>query len=338
VIQLSPEPKTYLATYAAQSRLSIAAEPADGAAIVADPTSTDGFYDTGSFVLLTATPGLGFRIQRWSGDITGSATNASILVDGPKDVLLLLDRVPAISRSGIRNAATGAGTDDVAPGSLISIFGANLAPAVAIGPSNPLAQTLQGVTVRVGDAFLPLIFVSTTQINAQLPSSIEPGLHTLIVRVEGSPEVAVPLKVARNAPGLFSSGTEEDTIGAFFHASGAPITRESPAQAGEVISLLATGLGPYRIAPPDGFVVEESAAYSLIDPTEVVVGGKSLVPVFAGRSNAGAGIDVIRFAVPVNSTDSASLPMQVTVNGRASNVVPLPVRRSIQQAAPAFPE
>jgi uncharacterized protein (TIGR03437 family) len=338
-IQLLPEPKTYLANYAPQSLLSMAAEPSGGAAIVADPASSDGYYDTGSLVLLTAMPALGFRIQRWSGDITGTASTAAVLVDGPKDILLLLDRMPAISPSGIRNAATGGSTDDVAPGSLISIFGANLAPGTAIGPSNPLAQTLQGVTVRVGDALLPLIFVSATQINAQLTSNIEPGLHTLIVRVEGWPEVAVPLKVARNAPGLFSSGSEDAIVGAFFRANGEAITRESPAQAGEVISLLATGLGPYRFTPPDGFVVEESASYSLIDPAEVVVDGKSLVPVFAGRSHAGAGIDVIRFAVPVNSTESASLPMQVIVNGRSSNVVPLPVRRSpIQQPSTASPE
>src|SRR5256885_917050 len=44
---------------------------------------------------------------------------------------------------------------------------------------NPLAQTLGGVTVRVGDRFMPLIFVSPSQINLQLPDDLPLGAQTI---------------------------------------------------------------------------------------------------------------------------------------------------------------
>jgi uncharacterized protein (TIGR03437 family) len=328
VIELLADSRTYTASYAAQNRLSIAASPAEGAAIVADPSSSDGFYDAGAVVTLIAKPALGFRIRTWSGDLTSSASTATISVDAPRSVVLLLDRVPAIAPLGVRNAAQGATARAMAPGSLISIFGANLAAALEIGPADPLAQTLQGVTVSVDDTFLPLIFVSPQQINAQLVSSIRPGPRSLIIRVQGRPETASQIEVARNAPGLFSTESDGVSLGVFVHANGQAVTPDMPAQPGETISLLATGLGAYRQTPPDGFLVGESPAYSVSDPVEVIAGEGRLTPVYAGRASVGVGVDIVRFTVPANVAPSRFLSIQVVVNGSESNVVSLPLGSS----------
>ena len=125
----------------------------------------------------------------------------ALTLDSPRSALLSLDRVPALAPFGVRNAALGASAESVAPGSLISIFGASLAPVLEIGPPSPLAQTLAGVTVRADDTFLPLVFVSPSQINAQLPSTMAEGPHKIIVRWEGKTETSADILVARNAPG-----------------------------------------------------------------------------------------------------------------------------------------
>ena len=337
VIELSADSRTYTASYAAQNRLSIAAAPAEGAAIVADPPSSDGFYDAGSAVTLVAKPALGFRIRNWSGDLSGSGSANAIVLDAPRSVLLLLDRVPAIAPLGVRNAAQGATSRAIAPGSLISIFGASLAAGLEIGPADPLTQTLQGVTVTVDDTFLPLIFVSPQQINAQMASSINPGTHSLIVRVQGRPATSAQIEVSRNAPGLFSTESDGVSLGVFVRANGQAVTREMPAQPGETLSLLATGLGSYRQTPPDGFLVGESSAYSTADPVDVIAGGERLTPLYAGRASAGVGVDIVRFTVPANATASRFLPIQVVVNGSESNVVSLPVGGSPAQAPEAEP-
>jgi uncharacterized protein (TIGR03437 family) len=278
-------------------------------------------------VSVTANPALGFRIRIWSGDLTGSSSRTAVTIDAPKTAVLLLDRVPAIHPLGVRNAAAGAIAGPVAAGSLISIMGAHLAPELLAGPANPMAQTLGSVTLRVGGSFLPLLFVSPEQINAQLVSGLDPGVHTLFLRVGGAPETSLRFEVARNAPGLFNTGGES-SLGAFFRANGEAVTAENPALPGELLSLFGTGLGPSRQTPPDGFQVEESSAYSLIDAVEVTAAGQRLTPLYAGRAGAGAGVDLVRFTVPPNTTGARLLEVRVTVNGTESNIVSLPVSAS----------
>jgi uncharacterized protein (TIGR03437 family) len=325
VIQLSADPKTYLANYVQQSRLSVTVAPPEGALIRTDPTSGDGFYDTGVVVALTAAPSLGFRVQSWSGDLRGSAMNASIILDAPKDIYLLLDRVPAVGPSGVRSAAA-ANLEELAPGSLISIFGANLAPVFAIAQANPLPQTLQGVTVRVEDTLLPLTFVSPGQINAQLPAATPLGTNHVTVRWEGYPETSIVVKVSRNAPGLFASGAPDEPLGIFVRPDGEPITTERPARPGDTVTVLGTGLGPYDPEPPDGFILE-SSVYRLIDPVRVMVGDVDIDPLFAGKSGAGVGVDAVRFRMPLDLPSSKTIAVKITVNGRESNTVLLPVAR-----------
>jgi uncharacterized protein (TIGR03437 family) len=252
--------------------------------------------------------------------------NVSVILDGPKDIALMLDRIPAVAPSGVRSAA-GLTADEIAPGSLISIFGAHLASAPVIGPSNPLAQTLGGVTVRVDDTFVPLVFVSPEQINAQLPATTGLGSRYVTVRWEGYPETSIPIKVSRNTPGLFAGGPPDQPIGIFIGSGGESVTPERPARPGDTLTVLGTGLGPYAPEPPDGFVLDESSVYRLVDPVRVVVGDQEIDPLFAGKSGAGVGLDAVRFRAPIELPESKTLPVRIVVNGRESNTVMLPVAR-----------
>ncbi len=322
-ITLAPDAKIYTATYLAQNRLTVSAAPAEGATFVINPSSPDGFYDAGALVTVAAKLALGFRVTMWSGDITGNATSTAVTLDSPKAAALLLDRVPAIAPLGVRSAATEASPDQVAPGSLISIFGANLAPEMARSPANLLAQTLAGVTVRVDDAFLPLMFVSPEQINAQMPSGISEGNHKIVVRWEGKPEVSAPVSVALNAPGLF---TIDQQLGMFVTSDGNTITADRPAKPGDVVSVLGTGLGPYVAPPPDGFLLDEAFGYTLVDAVTVILGeDTNLDPVYAGRSGAAVGVDAVRFQLPVDLPPSPLLAVRIRINGKESNTVSLPI-------------
>jgi uncharacterized protein (TIGR03437 family) len=57
----------------------------------------------------------------------------------------------------------------VVPGSLVSIFGVNLASQIAFASAVPLPVTLGGVSVSFNGIAAPLLFVPPQQINAQLP-------------------------------------------------------------------------------------------------------------------------------------------------------------------------
>jgi uncharacterized protein (TIGR03437 family) len=328
IIALTPDARTYTANYVLQNRLIISAKPVDGAALLVTPKSPDGFYDAGTLVSVAANLSLGFRITMWSGDISGNAPTAAVALDLPKQATLLLDPVPAIAPLGIRSAAGEASPDAIAPGSLISIFGANLAPDLVTGSATPLAQTLAGVTVRVEDTFLPLLLVSPGQINAQLPSGLTPGSHKITVRWEGKPEISAPISVVRNAPGLFTSGQPDQPVGLFVRPDGSAITTDRPARPGETVSVLGTGLGPCAIPPLDGFLPEEGSVYPLVDPASVVIGDDLLLdPLYAGRSQVAVGTDAVRFRVPVSLPETPFLPVRIRVVDKDSNSVLLPISK-----------
>ena len=213
----------------------------------------------------------------------------------------------------------------MAPGSIISIYGANLAGDLKVGPSNPLSQSLVDVTVRIGTRLLPLLFVSPGQINAQLPSDLAEGTYTLTVRWEGQPEVSTTFKVARNAPGLFNTVTGGRAFGLFLHENGDVITTFSPAKRTEVVTLLATGVGPFLQAPPEGFAVAESPLFVLADPVTIVGPGASIVPIYAGVASGRAGITAIRFRIGSNFPSGTSTEIKLHVLDRDSNTVVLPI-------------
>ncbi len=75
----------------------------------------------------------------------------------------------------------------LAPGSIASAFGTNLAPAIEAATTTPLPTTLHGVRVTVTDLALqtvdcPLFFVSPGQINFLIPEGLAVGTATVRVR------------------------------------------------------------------------------------------------------------------------------------------------------------
>jgi hypothetical protein len=84
----------------------------------------------------------------------------------------------------------------VAPGEVVSIFGASLARKTAVAAALPLPLTLADTTVSIGGYPAPLYYVSPTQINAVVPAEVEPGKALLSVTSEGQQRVAGVLEIA----------------------------------------------------------------------------------------------------------------------------------------------
>src|ERR1700682_524694 len=74
----------------------------------------------------------------------------------------------------------------IAPGSLATIFGQNLAASAASAPSLPLQTNLNGVTLSISGVAAPLYYVSPGQINFQIPSGTATGTATAVVTASGS--------------------------------------------------------------------------------------------------------------------------------------------------------
>jgi len=112
-------------------------------------------------------------------------------------------QAPAVNSGGVVDAATFRAP--VAPGSLVSIFGIDLAPAAAATRALPLPTTLGEVSVSFNGVAAPLLYVSPTQINAQLPWEVSAtGAVNVTVTNSGVASAPQSVQVAASAPGLYA--------------------------------------------------------------------------------------------------------------------------------------
>jgi uncharacterized repeat protein (TIGR03803 family) len=82
---------------------------------------------------------------------------------------------PAVNAGGVLNSGSYT-TQGVAPGSIVSIFGANLAASTAAAGGVPLPTALSDVTsVTFNNISAGLYCVSQNQINVQLPFNVLPS-------------------------------------------------------------------------------------------------------------------------------------------------------------------
>jgi uncharacterized protein (TIGR03437 family) len=324
VVTVDRETLVLTANYVKVHRLLTVLDPAEGGSIVVQPASADGFYQEGSDVAFALELKPGFKFRRWDGDLTGTVPAGAVSMWGARVVRALLDRVPHIEAASVRNAAGPTPAEGVAAGSLISISGANLTSEPAVGPASPLAQTLGGVVVLIGDRLLPLVYVAPDQLNALLPSDIEPVRHTIRVRPQAGAEMPVEVNVLRNAPGLFSTAVDSQLYAAALHEDGSPITPVRRAKRGETITIMGTGFGPYNRPVVDGFAVPASPQYTLVDGVDVVIGSATVAPTWAGAAPGLTGVVSVRVRVPSDAA-SGDQNLRVTAGGVESNTVILPV-------------
>src|SRR5205823_532526 len=148
---------------------------------------------------------------------------------------------------------------------------------------------------QAGNSLLPLFFVSPSQINVQLPDDIAPGTQILTVSSQGQPDVHATFAVVRDAPGLFPQVVNGQAFGVILHEDGTPVTGDSPARHGELLTLYGTGLGPADHLRPEGFAVPQSPAYLILDSVTLQVGDATLTAEKAFAVPGKFGIDAIQF-------------------------------------------
>jgi uncharacterized protein (TIGR03437 family) len=325
-VSLGDSDQKLLANYHLMNRLTASSDPADGAIYNLSPGSPDGFYDAASSVAVSLTAQPGYRFVRWDGDLSGTIPSGTVAMSAPRSVRGLLNPVPYIAPTGVMNAAGATPEKGVAAGSMISIFGGHLATTSAVAADGLLPQTLAGVVARAGDRLLPLIYVSPTQINAQLPDDMPIGDQIMTVSPPGQSDIRAAFKVVRNAPGLFPVMVVDQAYAMAIHEDGSPITTDNPAKRGELITVYGTGFGPADHPRPLGFPVPASPDYLIVDAAAVQIGTTVISVEKAFAVPGRQGIDAVQFRLTDDSPSATTATMKVTVNGVDSNTVNIAVQ------------
>jgi uncharacterized protein (TIGR03437 family) len=197
----------------------------------------------------------------------------------------------------------------VAPGSLASIFGTDLASGTASATGFPLPTSLNGTSVVIGGVSVPLLYVSEGQINFQVPSSVSSGSVGVVVNGPGGTSVSFSFTVTSSAPAIFQYGTNHALA-----QNGSTLNSASaPAATGSVITVYLTGIGAVDNVVNDGLPTPVSplstakaTATATIGPASATVQFLGLTPDFAGLAQAN---------IQVPTLPSGDYPLVITVGG-----------------------
>ena len=217
--------------------------------------------------------------------------------------------LPTISAGGIINGANflpGA----VAPGSLISIFGANFIASPAGATSLPLPTNLSGVSVTVNGTLARLFYVSPTQINAQVPYSTGTGAATVQVNAPNGSSSTAQLQVLQAAPALYVTDGRALAFDPNFNL----ITRQSPARAGSTVIVYFTGVGPVNGTVSDG--AGSPAATSSLS-NFATIGGVTAPAAYIGLAPGFVGVGQANLIIP--NLGTGDYPVQISIGGVTSN-------------------
>ena len=241
---------------------------------------------------------------------------------------------PILFSRGVVNAATFASGQALAPGSIVSVFGNNLAQGLNFASQLPLETTLGGTTLIVGGIEQPLFFSSDGQVNAQLPFALEPNSRVqMVVKTQignsGLDAITVPetITIAEARPGIFTTNQQGTGQGAILNQDSSPNSPENPEVVGNVIQVFSTGLGNTDPGVPSGQLApsQEPLARVMV-PVQAQIGGSSATVQFAGLAPGFVGLYQVNVQIPAGVEPGPEVPLVLFQNGVPSNTVTLAIQ------------
>ena len=258
-------------------------------------------------------------------------------------------QTPAVFDGGVLNGASFAKDSNgqgspVAVGSLVSIFGTNLATTLLHADSVPFSTQLGGVSVTFNGVPAPLSDTipgsQFSQLNVQIPfSAMDSGLTSenvnVVVTVNGVPSAAKPVPLVQVAGGIFSipAGVGNAVLitndGKIAAPPSAAVSSVYPTRAiarGETCFFYAAGLGP--VTPPlkEGSI-DLTQLHNANTLPVVLIGGISAPVAFAGAAPQFPGVYQVNLTIPQSAPTGDAVPIQIQAGGVTStNLVTIAVK------------
>jgi uncharacterized protein (TIGR03437 family) len=241
---------------------------------------------------------------------------------------------PVILSGGIVNAASY--TQPVTPGSLVAVFGTNLADGVYTVATIPWPTSLGRTSVSINGIAATLSYVSPSQINAQVPSSLAfsyggyTAANVVVTTAAGSsPPVAV--SIFEEGPGVFTiDGSGCGQAAALNIAPDGSFSLNSPSNSaapGDFIAIFGTGFGQTYFPPSDG--TPALAAQRLEVAGGFTMNGEAFQPLeYFGLAPDLVGLDQVNFQIPAGMREGCAVPLAISGAYSLSPTVTVSLRAS----------
>ena len=234
--------------------------------------------------------------------------------------------VASVSAASYQKAAP------VASESIVSAFGVNLAAETKAATNLPLPLSLAEISVKIKDSVgtelaAPLFFVSPTQINYQLPSTLARGNATVTVLNKTDVVALGSINVTATAPGLFSANA---------NGQGAAIglLQRRKADGSDVFEPLALFDETQKLFIPrvldlsapneQYFLTLFGTGIRFRDPSQPVtaqIGGTEVEVLYAGEQKEFVGLDQVNLRLTPALRGRGQVEIVLSIEGRITNLL-----------------
>lgn len=220
----------------------------------------------------------------------------------------------------------------LAPGSITSGFGANLAPVTAVAAALPLPTSLGGVALDITDSqkkthSVPLFFVSPAQVNFLVPDGVAAGPAVVAVYRGEVKMLSGSAQIESVAPALFSANWNGQGVAAAnvvrVSAGGTRYTQSS--------FLCPGGSGKCQFNPINLGAADDQTYLELfgtgirkcsgIASVTVTIGGVAVKVYYAGAQGEYPGLDQVNVEVPQQLRGRGQVDLVMTVASKPANTL-----------------
>jgi uncharacterized protein (TIGR03437 family) len=294
--------------------------------------------------------------------------NVIAVADATAQSVLLISRTPSTAGNSITYSAkvstsatitattagstlTGGGNAaQIGPGSLITINGTGLSESTGSDPgTGELAPTeIAGTRVYIDGSRAPLLYVSPTQINAQMPlyaaDSASVSLYVRTEHADGSAtaSISVPVQIVPENPGIFAGAGTEPRPGIVYHGSqyaNGLVSVDGSVKAGDVGTVTVSGRSyKYTVLSTDTLTSITQALANEVnkDPqVEAYPASAFTRIVLQARKKGQAGVG-ITFAASVN-TGASLLLTAIGLTSGSNTILCCPNSGEVSGSNPAVP-
>jgi uncharacterized protein (TIGR03437 family) len=236
--------------------------------------------------------------------------------------------IPAINDSGVLNAASYAPSTPVAAGSIATVYGSFPVGASVSASGAPLPPMLAGLSLKFGDGFTaPLLFVSTSEINIQVPWELMGQTEAVLTAgIGGLVSAGQKVNLAQFAPGIFAINGQGSGQGAILDASYRLVDANNPTTTGAVVQIYCTGLGAVTNQPATGAAAPGNPLAMTTTIPRVVIGSAPAKVQFSGLVPGYAGLYQVNAEVPAEASRGVAASVTIFVGEVGSNTVTMAVR------------
>jgi uncharacterized protein (TIGR03437 family) len=275
-----------------------------------------------NFTTTGVASGFNYTTGMNAGQFTLTATNSGTATTSPPAP----PPTPTLTSVDAASSAT-----TLAPGSLASGYGNDLATGQPATATYIWPTTINNTSVTIVDATgttsqAPVLYVSPTLVNYQIPDTVALGPATATVTATDGTMSSGPINVVPYAPGLF----EVNTAG--LSASFADCVSASGQQTTVLTSQVVSGALvplPLNLGACQETVLElwstglDAAAAGSVQAT---IGNQTATVLYAGPQGTYPGVDQVNVVIPQSLAGSGSVPVAVSIGGVTSNTVNITIQ------------